>query len=213
VGTIHLNEGGTLELEIDRGVLGSDLMIPAIILARYLHKNKKLYTNKNVLDMGCGAGPQGIICAKNGAGNVDFSDISEKAVQNCRRNLSTFGIDANVYRGDLFESVPEKEYNLIMFNNPFFPEEAKNFEDDFLGDPILLKSLLGGTGLLKRFYREAKKYLESDGMIIQPYFDFAGEENNPGIQGPKHGYKVREMYHEQISVGSHQGRCSVFELR
>lgn len=213
VRTIPLDETRSLELEIDEGVLGSDLMVPAVILAKFLYRNRELYKNKKVLDVGCGAGPQGIICATNGAEYVDFSDINRTAVQNCRRNLERFGISEKVYEGDLFGSLPGNRYDIIIFNNPFFPGEPEDFVEDFPDDLILMKSLLGGTELLKRFYQASRRYLEEGGIIIQPHFDFAGEENNPLIQGPKNGYQVRETHYEQISVGPHKGKCSIYELR
>lgn len=196
--TIRLDENASLKIWVERGVLGSDLMKPAISLARFLHKHAELYEDKKVLDMGCGAGPQGIVCAMNGAGHVDFSDISSKAVSNCRRNLKELGIsNSGVYEGDLFGSLPETEYDVILFNNPFFPGRAEDFEGHFLKD-IPWQGFFGGTELLKRFYSGSKEYMKKEGIIIQPYPQVAGEENNPANRAPEHGFRVEG--HEAGSI-------------
>ena len=58
--TIVLDEKSkeSINLEIDRGVFGSDIMSSGLYLARFLFSHKALYEKKEVLDMGCGPGLQ-----------------------------------------------------------------------------------------------------------------------------------------------------------
>ncbi|MFH1089583.1 MAG: hypothetical protein V1716_04120 [Candidatus Uhrbacteria bacterium] len=65
-----------LELLIERGVFGSDIITTAMHLAKFLYKHQELYFQKDVVDVGCGPGTQGIIMAKYGAKSVFFSDIN-----------------------------------------------------------------------------------------------------------------------------------------
>src|SRR3989338_1322993 len=63
--------GAALNLFIGREVFRSDKMSSAIELARFLYRNNSLYRGGNWLDMGCGAGTQGLVMALNGARRVD----------------------------------------------------------------------------------------------------------------------------------------------
>lgn len=64
---IKLDEDTKLELIVNENVFGSDMMSSGINLARFLFQNPHLYKDKEVLDLGCGPGTQGLITLKYGA--------------------------------------------------------------------------------------------------------------------------------------------------
>jgi len=49
-------------------------------LATYLDGNGQFYRNRSVLELGAGGGLPGIVCAKNGAGNVVLTDYPDEAL-------------------------------------------------------------------------------------------------------------------------------------
>jgi methylase of polypeptide subunit release factors len=180
----------------------------ALYFARYLFINKDVYRDKEVLDMGCGCGIQGIVMAKFGAKHVTLSDISQNAVDNTKENIQKFSLEGKttVVWGDLFENV-QTTADIIVFNHPFFPAEVNP-------DIPITTAILDEGKLIHRFLDEAPKYLNKDGVIIMPFFEFAGETNNPGIQGPKRWYNVKEVYTIEVDDENIQkGRFSVYELR
>lgn len=202
----------TLSLLIERGVFGSDFMNPAICLARFLYQHNKLYSGKDCIDIGCGPGTQGLVMLQYGAKSVVLSDFNPKAVTNTRKNIQNCA-NAEVYESDLFAGLPKnRAYDVIVFNHPFFSGEAENFEGDPNQDEMLRKSMLGGTELLQRFFRAAPEYLNQDGIIIMPYFHFAGIENDPAAHVDKYKLKISQEHKFESKQGLQLGDISVYVI-
>ncbi len=190
-----------MELIVEKGVFGSDIMSSGLYLARFLYNNFALYKNKEVLDMGCGPGTQGIIMAKYGAKRVVLTDINKKAVENTKKNIKILGLkNAEVYASNLFDNIKSK-FDVIVFNHPFFSGNAEDFKDDSNNDIMLRRSMLGGTELIKKFFRDAGTHLKDKGIIIMPYFHFAGPENNPANHVANYNLKIQKEY----KLGSKEG--------
>ncbi|MBD3313892.1 methyltransferase [Candidatus Woesearchaeota archaeon] len=220
---IHLGfEDFEFAVYIYEGVMRADQMTSAY-LARYLSWNNELYAGKTAIDMGCGCGLLGLVMARYGAERVIMSDISPEAVKNTKDNLRMWkGSEqryikdtyepvkggllikylCEVVQGDLFENINEKA-DLIVFNHPFF--------DGYSSEAPFSMASKGDT--LERFLEQAKDYLfEDNSRIIMPFYHVAPEDNDPGIQGPKHGYKVKTMRHFDAKKGMQQGPVSIYEL-
>jgi methylase of polypeptide subunit release factors len=195
-------------LSLARFAVHSDVMRPELMsswwLARYLSTSPSAYRQKSVIDMGCGCGIQGIIAALKDAESVIFSDLSVPAIGNTAENIQKFGISAkcSTVRGDLFENVGEPA-DVIIFNHPFFP-----------GDPIpnipVSLGMLDSGGLIHRFFEAAKSYCND--RIIMPFFHLAGETNDPGVQAPKHGWKIDKRSTFDANDGLQRGRFSIYEI-
>jgi 16S rRNA G1207 methylase RsmC len=69
---------------------------------------------KSVLDLGCGCGLLAIAAAKLGAGDVWAVDASAAAVDCTRRNAARNGVDVTAKRGDLFDPVTGRTFDLIV---------------------------------------------------------------------------------------------------
>ena len=178
-------------------------------LAKWLFENKELYQNKVVIDIGSGTGIQGVITGLYGARQVIFSDISEEAVKNTEENVTKFNLSkkARILTGDLFEKINDKA-DLIIFNHPFFPEEPTK-------DNPILRAMVDSGDLIHRFFKDAKKFLNTNGKIIMPYFHMGGDINNPAIQAPKHDYTVVEKLRVTIAHGLtlQKGEVSIYEIQ
>lgn len=177
-------------------------------LARYLVNHPNIYSGKKVLDLGCGAGIQGIVCALKGASNITFSDISELAIKDTGINLEKYKLldKANFISGDLFENI-KGNFDVIIFNHPFFdnvPEPNNSITHAWFDD----------GKIIARFLEEAPDYLTEEGIIIMPFFPFAGETNHPLIQGQKLGYNVTLLHKENENDQNLQkGEFCVFSLK
>lgn len=206
------NTHASIELLIERGVFGSDIMNSGIYLARFLYQHQELYATKDVIDMGCGPGTQGIVMAKYGAKSVVLSDISPKAVNNTRKNIERHNLtNTMVYESDLFQNLPlDKTYDIIVFNFPFFAGEPEKFEGDPNQDEMLRKSMLGGTGLIKIFLQDISRYLKPNGLLIMSHFHFAGNENDPATHAEKYNLKIFKEYKIKTQQGLQLGDFTIY---
>lgn len=202
----------SLELLIEQGVFGSDIMSSAVYLSRFLYQHPELYSGKDAADIGCGPGTQGIVMSTYGAASVICSDVNLKAVLNTQKNIEGLKLtNAEVCQSDLFESLPkQRTYDVIVFNHPFFSGEPEQCEEDPNQDVMLRRSMLGGTALLQRFFREAPEYLRQNGTIIMPYFHFAGIENDPATHVKKYHLNIFQEHKIESKQGFQLGAVSIY---
>lgn len=205
---INLNIGKTF---LSKFLVYSGVFRPettsAIYMARFLEKNKSYYSGKRVLDLCCGTGIQGIITAFNGANYVCLSDICENAIANAKENVKNYGLVSivDVFQGDLFENV-KGQYDLIICNHPFF-------DADPLPNEPITRAWFNNGELLSRFFIDANKYLKENGICLLPFFQFAGEKNDP-INARKFGYNVNLVYNEFVDDNNIQkGDFNIDEIK
>jgi len=87
---------------------------------RLLIENMVLPEEGSVLDLGCGYGPIGIVAARmNPNIKVYITDINERATKLAARNINRNKVtNIKVVQGNLYESVKEKTFNVILTNPP-----------------------------------------------------------------------------------------------
>lgn len=76
-----------------------------------------------VLDLCTGSGVVAVSAVQAGAEDVVAVDVSRRAVLAARINLWAGGGRSTVRRGDLFDVVPDGEYDLIVSNPPYVPSK------------------------------------------------------------------------------------------
>lgn len=85
-------------------------------------------TGNNILDIGSGTGVISLMLAqRNPNGNIDAIDIDENAFQQTIQNInnSRWSDRINGYHSSLQEFTPEKKYDLIVTNPPYFIASTK----------------------------------------------------------------------------------------
>lgn len=152
---------GISSLVILSGVFRADKSYLGNYLAGYLHKNKKLYKNKNVLDLGCGCGLLGLICSLNGAKRLYMSDVNPTAIKNSKMNCLLYDKDnVDFITSDLYTNHNHKsKYDLIIFNPPSIPGRVKKVSN---------YALIKRDNLLEDFFVLSHNYLAKNGIIILP---------------------------------------------
>jgi release factor glutamine methyltransferase len=80
---------------------------------------------KEFLELGCGSGIISILAAKKGA-FVTACDISKKAVENTLLNATKNNVNIVTAHSDLFEQLPNKKWDWIIINPPYYPSDPKN---------------------------------------------------------------------------------------
>lgn len=154
-------------------------------LARVLKAHPEIYRKKSVLDMGCGTGLLGILCAIQGASSVFFSDVNPVVVENVLLNTKEMKLEnIGVVSGDLFENIGKKRFDVIIFNPPGFSGNALNYIEATLVSP---------NSLIDQFFAQAPNYLSETGRIIMPTSSLHDPERTPFTLAKKYGYSYEVL--------------------
>lgn len=138
-------------------------------------------SSTSVLDLCCGSGILGIYLSKHKGAKVTCIDVSEEAVDLTKANADFHGVKIEIKRGNLFEPIKRKKYNIIVSNPPYIPsKDIKNLQIEVRDyEPVL--SLDGGNDGLdfyRRIAEEAPKHLKKRGrLMFEIGADQAGEVN------------------------------------
>ena len=111
-----------------------------------------------VLDMGTGSGIQAITAAhSHKVVSVLATDIQKSAIDYCKKCIKNGKITFRV--SDLFENIPDKKFDTVIFNPPYLPQDLK------LKD-LTLDGGKKGYEVLERFLDDAGNFLNTDGIIL-----------------------------------------------
>lgn len=142
----------------------------------WILEQKRFFKKKSVLDIFCGCGVQGIAALFSGAGEIVFSDIQEDALKNSRINVWKNGyetIPAQYILSNVFSKIPEKPFDIILANYPFFSSETHPKDTHKKG----ITSKKGQV--IDTFFSNAHHFLKPGGILICPYWWGAGIDNSP----------------------------------
>lgn len=92
----------------------------ARLLAQYVAE-LDLARGRDVLDVFTGSGAIALAAARTGARSVTAVDISRRALATVAFNARRNGVRVRVLRGDLYEPVADRQFDLILANPPYFP--------------------------------------------------------------------------------------------
>ncbi len=108
-----------------------------------LAENMIVDKNSKVLDIGCGIGILGIAAAKLFNADVVMGDVNERAVMLARKNIKLNDVKAEVYQGNLYQKINQKDFDAILSNPP----------------------QTAGKELCFRLIEEAKNHLKNNGSL------------------------------------------------
>lgn len=115
----------------------------------------EIHPGEEVLEVGCGTGIIALHCAKAGA-RVTASDVSTKAIECARANAERNDLDITLIESDLLEKM-EGEFEVIVFNPPYLPEDEIN-------DPRWTGGL-SGLEMTLMFLEQCKRRLAPGGRV------------------------------------------------
>lgn len=123
----------------------------------------------DVLDMCTGSGAIALsIALYRKDARVCASDISEGALSVADKNAHLTKANVQLYKSDLFDSLPDRKYDLITVNPPYLTkEDMAQLQKEVQREPAL--ALFGGEDGLevyRRIAREVRKFLKSGGYCI-----------------------------------------------
>lgn len=173
---------------VDKSYLGN-------YLGRTLHDNRSLTQGKTVLDLGCGCGFLGLICALNGAKRIHFSDVNPAAVKNSRLNGLLLGVGrASFSIGDLFDNIPRrKKFDLIVFNPPSITGVPSNDSE---------AAFIREDRVILDFYRLFPDYLKKGGAVIIPGSTRFDGDMSPKNMAGRYNLEYKLIAEEQETDGN-----------
>lgn len=160
----------------------ADVLIPRSPIAELIEAGFEPWLDqapKRILDLCTGSGCIGIAAARFfPEAQVDLSDLSEAAVAIAIENVDAkdLGWQIDVYQGDLFESLVDQRYDLIIANPPYVDaEDIASMPAEFHHEPRLgLASGDDGLDLVHRLLAQAADHLSDDGLLVCEVGNSAG---------------------------------------
>lgn len=128
----------------------------------------------SVLDVFTGSGILAVSAALAGARDTTAVDLSRRAVLTARINARLNGVRVDGIRGDVFEPVRGRRFDLVLANPPYVPSE-----DDALpvrGRARAWEAGADGRALLDRFCPAVAEHLEPGGRVLIVQSSLAGED-------------------------------------
>lgn len=128
------------------------------------------------LDIFAGSGCIGTAVLKNIKNSkTDFSDVDKKAIEQIKINLRLNRIPSGrykIYQSNLFKKLKNKRYDFIFANPPYLARDRiKEVQPSVLKQEPKRALFAGKKGMfyIRRFLREAKKYLNKRGIIFMEF--------------------------------------------
>lgn len=109
--------GHSLKFKTDAGVFSRERIDYGSVL---LIEEMEIGSKDEVLDMGCGYGPIGLVAAKLASeGKVWMADVNERAVALAKENALRNHIhNVEIVQSFLFENLPDQMFDVILTNPP-----------------------------------------------------------------------------------------------
>ncbi|RED54587.1 class I SAM-dependent methyltransferase [Cohnella lupini] len=168
--------GLNLRLTSDAGVFSRDGVDYG---SRVLIEHMEIPRDANVLDIGCGYGPIGLIAARLAPqGHVKLIDINERAVELATLNAKANGIhNVSFAQSDIFSGVRSETFDVILSNPP----------------------IRAGKAVVHQLFSESREHLNPGGSI------WVVIQNKQGAQSAR--AKLEEIFGEEevVEVGKDKG--------
>lgn len=113
-------------LEVPPGVFHPAFFFSSRTFARFI--GRRSLAGRTVVDVGCGSGLLALVAARAG-GNVCALDINPDAVRCTRANAARNGLRLATVRSDLFDGVPDRRFDVVVVNPPYFPGDPVDAAD------------------------------------------------------------------------------------
>lgn len=123
----------------------------------------------HALDLCCGSGCLGITLALEApSAQVDMADLSEDALAVTRKNAERLGAQVSLLRGDLWDAVDARQYQLIVGNPPYIPDaDCLALQAEVMREPpMALKGGMDGLDFYRRIAAGLRKHLLPGGVLL-----------------------------------------------
>jgi release factor glutamine methyltransferase len=143
------------------------------LLAEMVHR-VGIPPGAHVLDVGTGTGAVAVEAVRAGAGEVTAVDVSGSAVFAARFNTRIRRLPVRVERGDVFDHVHGRTFDLILANPPYVPAESSRVPNR--GRARAWDAGRQGRALLDPLCTKGPDLLNPGGMLLVVHSTLSGDE-------------------------------------
>jgi release factor glutamine methyltransferase len=143
----------------------------SLMLAACLQR-EDLGRGSDVLDLGSGSGVLAIAAARRGV-NVTAVDISALAMMAIRLNARLNGVKLSARRGNLFDPVRGRQFDLIVSNPPYLPSVSERLPRH--GPSRAWEGGPSGRAFIDQICAQASQHLTRNGVLLLVHSSLCGE--------------------------------------
>ena len=128
-----------------------------------LAENLEIKEGQSVLEIGTGSGLVSMYASLL-TDDVTATDINYNALELAEKNFKLNNINTiRLEFGDLFESVKNEKFDVILFNTPYLPTDS----DDIINDDLnyAFDGGLDGRKVIDRFIDQVSNHLNDKGIV------------------------------------------------
>jgi release factor glutamine methyltransferase len=148
------------------------------MLAALLHREQRI-PGARALDLCTGSGALAVAAGKAGARTVTAVDVSRRAVAAARINGMINGVRVNAVRGNLFEPLAGRSFDVIVSNPPYLP--ASDDELPASGPERAWEAGADGRVLIDRIASATADHLRPGGVLLLIQSSVCGVERTLGL--------------------------------
>jgi release factor glutamine methyltransferase len=115
-----------ITLEIPPQVFHPGFFFSTKLLLRYIEKMR--FQQRSFLELGAGSGLLSIYAATRGA-VVTATDINPVAIACIRKNAEGNRAEVEVIHSDLFEKIPQKNFDVVLINPPYYKKQPTSVSE------------------------------------------------------------------------------------
>jgi release factor glutamine methyltransferase len=166
-------------LEIPPEVFHPGFFFSTKFLMNYLDRYE--LKNKSLLELGAGSGLISFHAAKKGA-SVTASDLNQTAIEYLNINSRANDVEVKIIHSDLFKELPEKKFDFIVLNPPYYKKDALTEKD--------LAWFCGSNGeYFQRLFAGIGAYMHEETEVMMVLCDGCDLEMISRM-GKKEGYAI-----------------------
>ena len=150
-----------IKLQIPPEVFHPGFFTSTQFLLQYLKKLS--LRGKSFLELGAGSGLISICAAKQDA-KVTATDINPVAVEFLKINSDVNNVQVNIVHSDLFENIPDQQFDIIAINPPYYKKDPQTLIDHawYCGE--------NGEFFIN-FFRQLPKYIHKNSDVFMVLCD------------------------------------------
>jgi len=128
-------------------------------LGLYIANTGKSLESIRMIEMGAGSGYIGFTAEDEGIRKPILVDINPEAIEEMQTQADETRSDVEIIESDLFSKIPQQEFDIMVFNTPYLPNDETVHDIALHGGPV-------GNEIALRFLGQAQDYLAPGGFIL-----------------------------------------------